>query len=930
MIFGQAWVLFLGWMIPFLAFFWWQLRRSRVRRLEHLIDPALRSKICPPSQPWRFRVQLSMVTAGLLLALLAAAMPRWGYREEKVLQRGRDLVIALDVSRSMLAQDVQPNRLERAKADTLDLLRVLHGDRVGLLAFRGRAVLLCPLTTDYNFLEMILSEVTIDSAPPGSTDLAEAIEKARESFADDAGAHRAVVLISDGEDLAGRALEAAQEAAKAGIVIFTVGLGDAAGAPIPDSRMPGGQMLYKGEQVLTKLESTTLEKIANLTGGAYVPVGLSNVKLDSLYRNHLRAIAARDLAEKSQRGLVERYQWFLAPALFLFLLMTLFSQGRPAKQALVKPQKIVLWLLLLSLPCRPLCAESSAPHKTISPRDQALQAWRLYQTGKYHEAAETWLRSAGVTVQSNNVIYNASADFEREEGLRHKMLFNAACALYRSGSHRAAAALFAELATRDTVFKNDTMYNQGCAWWQAAAESEDAAERIACLEKAELAFRQAAQSRATSATAALEAVAEALTKEREAERLAKLMEKYSGRTPDVIADEVLREQRAVGEGVKKYSSASPPVRVEQMDKLAERQGIVADILHPLQLALEEAVSQGAEGATTNMALPQIGMYFDALSEIMHQSRTRLRELDPRAGETAEVAAHGVYKLWKEIVPFPAVLLEGIRCQSNAWVLAESKADLSEPAAIREEQVETQILTELFLERFTAAVPEEGFSLPEGQMSDAGQLITPEQRSQIITLAQQAVAKQKEALAALERSERDELLAAQQTSHELLLAILELLPPPPPEPQSDQSEENQTDQQEQQSADNSQTEKNSESSDQDDSSSQEEQTEANSEEESGTDSETEQPEEGEQPQEEPAEQADSEDVDEQEQAEKDAAQAEEEEAEKEETELEQAEEKDEMTPEQAQLLLMRAAEREKEYRLRQQRQYSPPSPADRDW
>jgi len=130
------------------------------------------------------------------------------------MQRGRDLIIALDVSRSMLAQDVHPNRLQRAKADIQDLLRELRGDRAALIAFRGKAVQLCPLTTDYAYLEQALAEVSPESAPRGETDIGDAVTKALEAFESDAGAYQAIILISDGEDLAGRIKAAAESARK--------------------------------------------------------------------------------------------------------------------------------------------------------------------------------------------------------------------------------------------------------------------------------------------------------------------------------------------------------------------------------------------------------------------------------------------------------------------------------------------------------------------------------------------------------------------------------------------------------------------------------------------------------------------------------------------------------------------------------------------
>ena len=155
----------------------WTVLRNRDRRLAAMLSPAMQVKLCPRLSSTRMFVQLALVAAGLILCVLAAARPQWGMREETVYQRGRDLVIALDVSRSMLASDVRPNRLQRAKADLMDLIKELRGDRAALIAFRRKAVLLCPLTTDYAYLRQALEAADVDAAPRGETDIGDAIEE---------------------------------------------------------------------------------------------------------------------------------------------------------------------------------------------------------------------------------------------------------------------------------------------------------------------------------------------------------------------------------------------------------------------------------------------------------------------------------------------------------------------------------------------------------------------------------------------------------------------------------------------------------------------------------------------------------------------------------------------------------------------------------
>jgi Ca-activated chloride channel family protein len=276
-----------------------------------------------------------------MLLLLAAARPQWGTREVAVYQRGRDLVIALDVSRSMLARDVHPNRLQRAKADILDLIRELRGDRAALLAFRYKGVLLCPLTTDYAYLRHALDSADVDSAPRGETDIGDAILKALDAFETDDGAHKAIVLISDGEDLTGQALQAAAKAKERGIPIFTVGLGSPQGAKIPDESARQPFTRYKGDEVVTRLNNEALHAIAEATGGAYIAVqtaSTASTTLGVLYRDHLRNVTAQDLEETLQRRHVERYQVFLLPSVVLMLAGCFFSRGRLSASAAPAPR----------------------------------------------------------------------------------------------------------------------------------------------------------------------------------------------------------------------------------------------------------------------------------------------------------------------------------------------------------------------------------------------------------------------------------------------------------------------------------------------------------------------------------------------------------------------------------------------------------------
>ena len=220
------WMLVLVALVPLAGAFWLFLRARAERRLEKIVASSLAGRLLPAASGKLARLQMPLMIAGLALVALAAARPQWGHSTQKFEARSRNVVVALDVSRSMLVADVRPNRLERAKADIADLIDSLEGDRCALVAFRRTGVLLCPLTTDHAFLRSALEGAAPESAPRGETDLAAAIRTSLDALDPAADDHNAVILISDGGDLRGGALEAAALAKKRNIPIFTVGIGD--------------------------------------------------------------------------------------------------------------------------------------------------------------------------------------------------------------------------------------------------------------------------------------------------------------------------------------------------------------------------------------------------------------------------------------------------------------------------------------------------------------------------------------------------------------------------------------------------------------------------------------------------------------------------------------------------------------------------------
>ncbi|MFO0949305.1 MAG: VWA domain-containing protein [Planctomycetota bacterium] len=227
-------------LVPITAWLLYRAQRKRNAATRQFADPAMVARLMPATRAGRPLLKGSLLVVALASAIVAAARPQWGTYSEMVTQKGVDLFVLLDVSRSMLAKDVAPDRLQRAKSDIRDLLPKLAGDRVGLIAFAGQPVLMVPLTTDQEYFRSVLDTVDTSSAPVGGSLIGDAIRKAISSMEERRDRDQVLVLITDGEDHDSFPAEAAKSAAEQGIKIFTIGLGD----PVEGARVPAGKSGY--------------------------------------------------------------------------------------------------------------------------------------------------------------------------------------------------------------------------------------------------------------------------------------------------------------------------------------------------------------------------------------------------------------------------------------------------------------------------------------------------------------------------------------------------------------------------------------------------------------------------------------------------------------------------------------------------------------
>jgi Ca-activated chloride channel family protein len=321
----------------------WLRRRRALRRLaqEPTAEPLLLV-----NRPRRLAKMALLLTAAGLIAF-ALLGPQWGEAiddEPEAPSPGRDVLIVLDVSRSMLAQDVTPSRLARAKADVRDLVTTLErqgGYRVGLIAFADRASLLCPLTTDFRCFEEELSRASLqtlrlrgDSGSDEGTAIGLALHRAALAITPQMAAYTDVILISDGGDMEADTLAAADELKQFGVPVHAIGLGDAAqGALIPVIGRDGrpGYFEYQGEPVRVKLEEAVLRSITERTGGQYVGAGTGFVELDRWFGALVAGKALRDLKSSGRSPtFIHRFQLFLLPAVLLLVAEVLLRDARVA------------------------------------------------------------------------------------------------------------------------------------------------------------------------------------------------------------------------------------------------------------------------------------------------------------------------------------------------------------------------------------------------------------------------------------------------------------------------------------------------------------------------------------------------------------------------------------------------------------------------
>jgi Ca-activated chloride channel family protein len=307
--------------IPLHVWSFWRKRKMLNTLAQTDLLKSINPSVSPPRQAFK-AVLLMIAFASIIFAL---TRPAWNPTPREVKRKGRDVVILLDTSRSMLAEDIKPNRLERAKIAIKDLMETIKGDRIGIITFAGDASVKCPLTQDYAFVRMALDQITTESAPRGGTNVGDAIRKAvNDVFDQQVKEFKDIILITDCDDQEESfPVKAAESAGQQGIRIIAVGLGNPdEGARIPIVSADGTKtfLKYQGKEVWTKLDEKTLRQIAAATpAGAYIPVRTGTFDLGQIYKDLVASAKRRELESTTVLQYDEKFQIFLALALILIV-----------------------------------------------------------------------------------------------------------------------------------------------------------------------------------------------------------------------------------------------------------------------------------------------------------------------------------------------------------------------------------------------------------------------------------------------------------------------------------------------------------------------------------------------------------------------------------------------------------------------------------
>jgi len=423
--FESNWAFYLLFILPviiFLIIFEYRKKRAGLRLFA---DPDLLPALVRPIKRGIIFLKGFFLVIAVFFIILACTGPRWGFHLQEVQRRGVDIVFLLDVSASMRAEDVKPDRLERAKREITDFLKIAAGDRIGLVLFAGDAFVQCPLTLDYDAIAMFLGSVSVDTLPVPGTDMGIGIKTALNAFDFKSAIDKVIVMITDGEDNEGRGLQQTDEAMDKDVKIFVYGIGEPSGAPIPDET--GGFKKDKnGNLILSKLNEKDLRSIAKATDGSYVRSVTGDLDLDRLYFEGIKIkTEAKELESGKIKIFEERFYIFIGLA-FVFLVMEGLIGLKPDRAKLFSIMAVLI-----------ICCGNSV-WANENPEE-------LYQKGHYQEAEQAFIKK----------------DMDHPKDVRNR--YNRGCASFQNANYEGASAAFRSALKRtdDKQISFRSAYNLG-------------------------------------------------------------------------------------------------------------------------------------------------------------------------------------------------------------------------------------------------------------------------------------------------------------------------------------------------------------------------------------------------------------------------------------------------------------------------------------
>jgi len=579
---GQLWLLLLVPAALLLLLLGWRLRRQA----RSTWAGQLFGRLAPGYDPQREWLKIGLVLTAWAFVVLALARPQWGGEMVMMKRRGIDLMLAVDVSSSMLAEDMRPNRLQHAKRGISDLVNRMQGDRIGLVAFAGDAYTVCPLTLDHGTVLLLLESLGPNSVSTAGTNLAAAIARSRAAFVAGKDSHKALVLVTDGEGHEGDVLAEAKEAKKEGLVIYTIGIGSPTGEPIPERDEGGGVAGYKkdrsGHVVSTRLDEATLLSVAQETGGKYFRSTPQGLEL-TVVADELQKIEKKELEGRVATSYEERFQWPLGIAVLLLMTEFLLPARRRRRTG---PDLAVAGLLCA------LLLTGGVPRQAATRNREGTQA---YTEKRYGEAVDKYTEALTEAPEAGGISYNLGN------------------ALYREQHYQDAATALARAAQgQDPSLRHRSLHNLGNTFF-----------KMGKLPEALQAYRQALAARPDDRDTKINY--------EKALRLAQQQEQ--------------QQQKQPKSGDKKDEEKNEQEQQQQKENEQQQQQQQQEQNGGEQKEQNQPQEQKTESAADSVGVPEGELRPEEAMRILEAMRDREKELQKEKAEKARLRARRVDKDW---------------------------------------------------------------------------------------------------------------------------------------------------------------------------------------------------------------------------------------------------------------------------------------------